>query len=58
MVTLDRKIGKMARKIKETPVLSGKDADRFEKAVKANESKSVSHASYNRAIDTYKRVNK
>jgi len=46
----------MARKIKETPVLTGKDAARFEKNVKANETKKVSAESYNRAQDTYKRV--
>ncbi|GMR20206.1 MAG: hypothetical protein BMS9Abin36_0801 [Gammaproteobacteria bacterium] len=48
----------MAREIKETPVLSGKNADRFEKATKNNESQRVSAASYNRAQDTYNRINR
>ncbi len=46
----------MARKIKETPVLKGKEADRFAKAIKDNETKRVSTESYNRAVETYKRI--
>lgn len=47
----------MARKVKETPVLSGKDADAFTRAIKANESKKVSRADYVRAVAVYQRVN-
>jgi hypothetical protein len=32
----------MARKVKDTPVLTGKDARRFERAIKANEKNPVS----------------
>jgi hypothetical protein len=34
----------MARPIKETPILTGKDAKRFEKAMKENEHRPVSEA--------------
>lgn len=46
----------MARPIKETPVLSGKDAKRFEKQIKSNEKKTVSESEYQRALDTYNAV--
>ncbi len=46
----------MAREIKETPVLTGKDAVRFEKAIKTNSTKKVSAESYNRAVATYSSV--
>ncbi len=46
----------MARPIKETPVLHGKNAERFEKDIKANEKKKVSTAEYNRAIENYKKI--
>lgn len=46
----------MARKVKETPVLTGKDAARFEKDIKTNESKKVSTESYQRAQAAFKRV--
>lgn len=43
----------MARPIKETPVLTGKDADRFQKIIKANEHKKVSTSDYDRAKKAY-----
>jgi len=46
----------MARKIKETPVLTGKDAARFEKVAKANETRKVSTEDYNRAQETFNRI--
>ena len=46
----------MASKVKETPVLTGKDAKRFEKSIKANVGKRVSSKDYSRAVDTFKRV--
>jgi len=46
----------MARKIKDTPVLTGEDAARFEKATKANEKIKVSPEEYKRAHDLYKRI--
>lgn len=45
----------MARAIKETPILTGKDARRFEEAIKANESKKVSPEEYRKAMESYKR---
>ena len=46
----------MASKIKETPVLTGKAADRFAKATKANESKKVTPESYQRALRAFERI--
>ena len=46
----------MASKVKETPVLSGRDADAFSRAIKANESRKVSTGDYERARETYERV--
>jgi hypothetical protein len=50
--------GVMARPIKETPVLTGKHAQRFEKAVKANESKKVTRQEYERAVIAFKSITK
>lgn len=44
----------MARPIKETPILRGKDAERFNKIIKENESKKVSASDYERAKQAYK----
>lgn len=46
----------MARHIKETPVLRGKAAARFEKSIRDNENKKVSSAEFNRAIENYKKI--
>ena len=46
----------MARKIKETPVLTGKDAASFNKKIKENETKKVSAESFNRAHDIFNRI--
>jgi len=46
----------MARQIKETPILRGKAAERFEKSIKANAKKKVSSAEYNRAIANFKKI--
>lgn len=46
----------MARQIKETPILHGKAAERFEKSIKDNENKKVSVAEYNRAVANYKKI--
>lgn len=46
----------MARPIKETPVLSGKDAKRFEQQVRDNEQRKVSESEYQRAIKTFENV--
>lgn len=46
----------MAREIKETPVLTGKAARRFNEEVKANENKPVPREEYLRAMKTYKDI--
>lgn len=46
----------MARPIKETPVLIGKNARNFEKEVKRDEHRKVSQEKYKRAIDVYNNV--
>ncbi len=48
----------MATPIKDTPVLSGKDSERFLKDIKANEKKKVSRKDYNRAVRTYNKLMK
>lgn len=48
----------MARPIKDTPILSGKDSKRFLKKIKANEGKKVAKKDYNRAMKTYKKMSK
>lgn len=44
----------MAREIRETPVLIGKDATRFEKKIKENENRKVSRKEYKQGKDAYK----
>lgn len=44
----------MARHIKETPVLTGKDAERFSKIIKDNETKKIKPEDYKRAQEAYK----
>lgn len=46
----------MARPIKETPVLRGKNARDFEKAIKENEKKKVPRADYERALKVFDTV--
>jgi hypothetical protein len=48
----------MARKIKETPVLTGKNARAFEKAVASNKDKKVTSSEFKRAAGTYERIMK
>ena len=43
----------MATPIKETPVLYGKDSERFLKTIKENESKKVPREDYDRAMKVY-----
>ena len=44
----------MAREIRETPVLIGKDAARFEKKIKENEKRKVSSQEYEQGKNAYK----
>ena len=46
----------MARPVKDTPVLTGKDARRFEQALKRNESAKVPREDYERAMRTFSRI--
>lgn len=43
----------MARPIKETPILKGKDAERFSRIIKENETKKVPVEDYERARKAY-----
>lgn len=46
----------MAKPIKETPILYGKDSDRFLKEVKDNENKKVPAKEYKKAVSSYKKI--
>lgn len=48
----------MARPIKETPVLTGKDAQRFAEKIAVNESKKVSRAEYEKVMANYNKIRK
>lgn len=43
----------MAQPIKETPVLKGRDAERFRKIIKENENKKIPESDYTRAQKAY-----
>ncbi|MCZ6804234.1 MAG: hypothetical protein O7D86_09955 [Proteobacteria bacterium] len=45
----------MAKPIKETPVLMGDDARRFEEEIEANESNKVSDKEYEKVMEDYRR---
>ena len=45
----------MAKAVKETPVLEGKDAKRFEEQMKLNENRKVPREEYTRAIKNFKK---
>ncbi len=46
----------MAKPIKDTPTLKGKDANRFSAQIKANENKKVSKSDYERMVASYKKI--
>ncbi len=46
----------MARPIKETPILTGKNAARFEKDIKNNVNNKVPISQYERAVRVYQSV--
>lgn len=46
----------MAKEIRETPILKGKDAARFQKTIKENENQKVAAADYQRAKHAYESV--
>jgi 3'-phosphoadenosine 5'-phosphosulfate (PAPS) 3'-phosphatase len=48
----------MARSIKETPILTGKNALAFEKAMKQADNRKVPAADYQRAKSIYEQVKK
>ncbi len=46
----------MARPVKETPVLTGKDAKRFDLQIKENEKRKVPQSEYRQALKTFAAV--
>ncbi len=46
----------MARQVKETPVLEGKDAKRFNEEIKKNKNRKVPAADYQRALASFHRI--
>jgi len=46
----------MAIKVKDTPILRGKDAEVFTRAIEANKSKKVPASDYSRAQQVYRRI--
>lgn len=46
----------MARSIKETPTLHGKDAKRFAEKIKANETRRISTTESKRILDNYNKI--
>jgi len=46
----------MALPIKDTPILRGKDAERFRDRLKDSKKRRVSSEDYRRAINTYRRA--
>lgn len=46
----------MARRIKDTPILTGRHALKFQKEIKLNESRKVSRESYQRALKAYSAI--
>jgi len=46
----------MAKPIKETPILYGKDSDRFLKEVRENENKKVPVKEYKKAVSSFKKI--
>ena len=46
----------MAKPIKETPILYGKDAERFSKKIKENKKKKISDAEYKKAVNNYNKI--
>lgn len=46
----------MARPVKETPILEGKDAREFEKTIKENESRKVTREEYERAEKAFEEI--
>ena len=46
----------MARPVKETPILTGEDARRFEKATKANEKKTITPEEFERIMEARRTI--
>ncbi len=56
VIKVGKKEGNMAKPIKETPVLYGKDAERFSKKIKENKKKKISDAEYKKAVNNYNKI--
>jgi hypothetical protein len=46
----------VATKVKDTPILKGKDAERFSQKMKEAENNPISKAEYERMLDVFNRV--
>ena len=47
----------MAKPIKDTPILKGKDAKRFSADIRANETRKISQAEYKKLMASYNKFN-
>ncbi|MDO9289032.1 MAG: hypothetical protein Q7T83_09595 [Thermodesulfovibrionales bacterium] len=47
---------KMAKQIKETPILSGRNAERFTKIIEKNKEKQASKSEYDRVMNNYNKL--
>lgn len=45
----------MARKVKETPILTGKDAQRFDTILAENKSKKIPREEFQKSMESYRR---
>ena len=45
----------MARMVKKSPILTGKDAQQFDETIKTNESKNISTEEYEQDMESYRR---
>jgi len=55
-VTYEHKEGIMAKPIKETPVLYGKDAQKFEKKITLNKVNTAPKPEYDRVMNNYNKI--
>ncbi|MEK7109663.1 MAG: hypothetical protein AAB876_00420 [Patescibacteria group bacterium] len=46
----------MAKQIKETPILSGRNAERFTKIIEKNKEKQASKSEYDRVMNNYNKL--
>ncbi|MCX6227096.1 MAG: hypothetical protein NTV01_20495, partial [Bacteroidia bacterium] len=56
LVTYEHKEGIMAKPIKETPILYGKDAQKFEKKITLNKVNTAPKSEYDRVMKNYNKI--